>query len=162
MFTKSLNVGDQLKLIAHITFAGSSSYGGGLYHWRFYAAVSKTTSVLFDIIPGADGQTGVVMVSSKPTNTTTAEQHSSHTIQVAKEFTIEQLIGWIGLNNLDRYRFTPEGTGCRHWCVEILKRMEGDDVVPTGSTDQFVSFLAAESKVKPSSIPEDTGHGSFY
>jgi len=104
----------------------------------------------------------VFMISSKSTNITTAEQHSSHTIQVAKEFTIEQLIGWIGLNNLDRYRFTPEGTGCRRWCVEILKRMEGDDIVPTGSTDQFVSFLAAESKVKPSSIPEDTGHGSFY
>ena len=165
MFTGLLDVDDQSKAISNLTFTGSARNDSQptLYHWCFYAAIPTSSSgVLFDITPGADGQTAVLIICSKSSPVTTAADHSSFRVTLNVEYTIRQLMDWIATNQLDRYMFTSEGTGCRFWCAEVLKRLEGDRILPAGSTDKFVSFLASESKLKPISVPEVAGEGIFY
>jgi hypothetical protein len=112
--------------------------------------------------PGSDGQTGTLMISSKSSSATTSSHYSSYNISLATEYTIGQLVDWFKKEKMDQYRFTSEGTGCRHWCVEVLKKLEDEKILSIGSTDQFLHFLASESELKPLSVPKITGQGTFY
>ncbi len=161
-FTRLLDAADNSNTIGTLLLTGSALEQTDLYHWRFYATMSTLRSVLFDMTPGSDGQTGTLMISSKSTSATTSSHYSSYNISLATEYTIGQLVDWFKKEKMDQYRFTSEGTGCRHWCVEVLKKLEDEKILSIGSTDQFLHFLASESELKPLSVPKITGQGTFY
>ena len=142
-----------------------TSTDGTVYHWVFYARLADAArSVIFDMSPGVgEPPTGVLIVTSVPLATSDGPEVLEHPFVPAAAITPDAFLAFVVARGLDRFRFTPEGTGCRNWCRDVLSGMEETGLVPAGTPDGFQAWLEAMSaEVGEERIPMPGARGTFY
>ncbi|KAH9931158.1 uncharacterized protein BXZ73DRAFT_101740 [Epithele typhae] len=105
----------------------SPSHPGSLiYHWRIYARLEDGAhSVVLDMTPSAYPR-GVLEVSSARTLASAAASNRDDAVPIhaGVAVTVQRLVDFVWEEGLTRYQFTPEGTGCRHWCLTVVGAFE--------------------------------------
>ncbi|KAK7692113.1 hypothetical protein QCA50_003732 [Cerrena zonata] len=144
------------------TTAQSTTSDSNVYHWHIYFCLGEE-SVLFDIIPGADLRTGVLMILSQDTARTTCADALEYATQpTSSDFTIQNYIDLFIEKRLDKYIYTDTGSGCRWWCTTVLEKLEEAQLIPKGSTTDFLEWVNAKAHELPSKIPMPVRKGQFY
>lgn len=138
------------------------------FHWQFYLCLREfpTQSVVLDMTPGGlDGNTGILMVSTKNIVPTTDKDRNLLIREVAilgsSRITVQGLIDLLTSKGLTRYRFNHEGMGCRWWCEVVMQSFEDEGHVEDGTASGldrwWFTVAASEKRVFPIKIK-----GSFY
>jgi len=146
------------------TFDGA----GGLavyFHWQLFLHLREfpAQGVVMDMTPGADGRTGLLMVSSKVGLRSASQVFRSHEVKVlgSNPITVQGLVDELTSGGLTRYRFNDQGMGCRWWCEVSMQKLEDNGYVEEGTVadlDQWWLDCAAHDP----RIPSAKIKGSFY
>jgi hypothetical protein len=62
----------------------------------------------------------------------------------------------------NRYTYTADGSGCRHWCEVVLQDLEAIGVVAPGATEMFMKRIKEGYERQPSRFPWPSREGAFY
>ncbi|CAK7263131.1 hypothetical protein SEPCBS119000_000326 [Sporothrix epigloea] len=105
-------------------------------HWATFLEISPTHSVMMDMAPGygSDGLRGKIELSTE------RYKYPDDTIHVvslepAGKPTVQDIVGLINDNGLQKYTFTPEWEGCRFWVFTVVSNLEKKGSVPPGSAE---------------------------
>lgn len=154
--------------VACIRLVGSASRPSELYHWRVYLVLKSESesdlekSVIFDMTPGADAQTGFLLVTTRPQNMTSSVYSDRYDIPVASGFTASTLWEVYAANGRLKFRFSDEGTGCRTHTATIVGDLETNKFVAAGSMNGFRKWIDSMALEKPDSIPAEWDQGTYY
>ena len=143
------------------TTAQSTTSDTNVFHWHIYFSFDGQ-SVLFDIIPGADLRTGVLMVMSQEVPRTTCLDALEYVAQPTSQYTIQNYIKFFIDNRLDKYIYDESGSGCRWWCTTVLGKLEEAGLVSSGTKASFLSWVADQAQQLPLKIPMLVRKGEFY
>ena len=109
--------------------------GGSLAHWM-------TSYKFLNAVPGFDGisidmhqpmahsgtpstqknQLGSVKIETRPKNMLTSRRSPLvKTVEFGVAVRVQDVISVITINNMQHYRFHPEGCGCMHWQLTLLQ-----------------------------------------
>jgi hypothetical protein len=137
---------------------------GCVLHWTYSAVIGAERSVCFNLLPGADARTGVMMVTPEPfaRDPTAAAWQTYNSAQ--PKLTIGGLLDILleKPGNLTHYRFDENGQGCRFWCRKLLAVLEERGIVGAGSKDAFTAYVEQEHARNPPRFPMPWIEGMFY
>lgn len=152
------------KTVGMITVPGSPAGGkdDNLLHWRLFIVLDSYLSVKLDIRPGgADLRTGILIGSS--VNYINSQSAAAwFNVWPAQPFTVSELLDFLVERRYHRFRFNSEGTGCLHWCTEVIRLLELSGFVQQGSTARLEAHIVNHNQLHPTHVPFPIGSGSFY
>lgn len=170
---------DSIEVIAVDTM--STTEDATVYHWFIRARIKQNsgkdgdedisaTVVVFNIVPGADGRTGVLIVTSESANTPNSDSNSEKKIiysvklssSPSEQIKISTLLNLLLTNELDKYIYDELGSGCRWWCTVVLQVAESEGVIEKGSLDGFEKFVERTREENPLRVPMPIRKGRFY
>jgi len=143
------------------TTAGATTSNKNVFHWRLYLVIG-TRSVVFDLTPGGDGQTGLLMVVSKVATGTTSRNAITYAVKPTANTNVQKYLDFIIANKLDKYKFDSTGSGCRWWCTVVLQKFEAAKLIDAGSAAAYVAWVDEQAKRLPANIPQPVRKGTFY
>ena len=167
IFTKSYAKDTDGYMPADDLVVVGTSVDGTVFHWVFYARLADsdaTRSVVFDMSPGTgEPPIGILLVSSVPGATSTGPEVLEYPFAPAAPITPDAFLDFIVARGLDKFKFTPEGTGCRNWFKAVISGMEEAGLATPGTADAFQAWLEGMSaKLGTERIPMPGARGTFY
>lgn len=168
-FLKLLRTEDRkpsLRTVALVGAPADRMKDDGVLHWTFLIGLGGPKHVVIDMPPaGVDGRMGVLILRSLDTtehlNDITDTFESSPGPQLHGG-TIQRILDLLLENGRNRYCYTDNGSGCRHWCEEVLSDLEKAEIVGTGSFVQFNNLMEQRHSEHPGRYPLPTRQDAFY
>lgn len=145
--------------VATIRIVGSSALAGESidhsdydpYHWRFYLLLKpgegKNPAISFDMVPGGDGQTGALIVTSRDSEWSKSADSFTYDIEAKGGLTPAAFLDQYVQRGRHRFRFNEQGKGCRLHTLIVLRDMEEVGYAASDGSTQFeewIAFLATE------------------
>ncbi|KAI9747514.1 MAG: Inorganic phosphate transporter pho84 [Chaenotheca gracillima] len=132
-------------------------------HWASFLANKKSGSVRLDKMPGygSDGLRGKIEISSKPYEST---KNDSMTLSFPAivQTTVKDVTDMINRKGRDKYTFTEEMEGCRHWIWTLISDLEAEGIIDTGSGEATLKAVSSYWRFPSGSEPRAIKQGSFY
>ncbi|CAK7266252.1 hypothetical protein SEPCBS57363_001997 [Sporothrix epigloea] len=131
-------------------------------HWAVFLELSKDRSVRVDMMPGygLDGRRGKVDLSTKE-YAFTKNSIQRLTFEPRGHPNVEVFIKSIGSLGLQRYNFTKDCEGCRFWCYQFIKCLEGISILEPGSAAQTHETIGYYYCTPTGKEPREVGEGEF-
>ncbi|KAH7884141.1 hypothetical protein F5I97DRAFT_1898812 [Phlebopus sp. FC_14] len=162
-----LNPAARRAVVQQYTISGSPVIVGdpsSVLHWRIFVKCAYgdySCTVKLDLIPGQDGRTGVLMVTTVPYElSSSSAAHVSH--HATTPITIDQLLQTLQQRYRDRYMYDDTGSGCRYWCRTVLQDLEVLRLVSAGACQEFDGYVVSWNQQHPARFPLPTRQGTFY
>lgn len=114
-------------------------------HWCIYFQ-SESRSVRIDMSVGADGITGILIISNNETLVSDRERKTIYFPIPTEGTKVGSFLDVIFGNGYERYKFTEQGFGCRHWVKIVLRAFIDADLA---QGDNFDLVTSAMQKVWP-------------
>lgn len=132
---------DLTLIVTNIVICGYPDEGGGANHWVVFLQVGPMRSVKVDMTLSADGVTGVILLSSKSYGY--SDNFIVHVnIPTLNHPTVQDILDVITKNGRDRYKFSVNGEGCRHWIYVFICDLENASYIASGSAQQASYYLS--------------------
>lgn len=95
-------------------------------HWTMFLATVDASPVHIDVIPGAEGSPGMVVVEHQGFQTI----DSTHVVSIGVKVgtTVADILRVIIQKGRDRYVFADIGEGCRYWMFTFAGDLENEGV----------------------------------
>ncbi|THU85462.1 hypothetical protein K435DRAFT_843259 [Dendrothele bispora CBS 962.96] len=142
----------------------------GLYHARLFLAFSETSAISVDPSPNygsmiSSGEMPAVVILDVGNTDTTVDPLRTPDFKQGTEHavTAANILSTILTDDMQRYFFTSEGAGCRHWCAMAIKKLEDANLLPRGSYRSFESWETTQNRTFGSaSFPVPRIQGRFF
>ncbi|GBE81758.1 hypothetical protein SCP_0401310 [Sparassis crispa] len=135
---------------------------GAILHWRIFLALPKRSSIRFDMTPGSDSITGLLMVTGHQYHTSQSSTRIVVVDAARSDTTADQFISVLLELQRDKYRYDGSGSGCRYWCTVALKDWERAGLLPAGSHEKLAQSFVDINKENPAQVPMPIREGIFY
>lgn len=103
-------------------------------HWATFLELPKEISVRLDMAPGygSDGRRGKIELASE---TYIFSPNAAKTVSYAmkRDTTVQNIKDVIDAKGRDKYTFTEEWEGCRHWVYTLISDLEAEGIIEAGS-----------------------------
>jgi hypothetical protein len=133
-------------------------------HWFSPLELEDDQSVSLDMMGGdGAGRIGLLLLESHEGRVATYEEVHRTSIDVAGEQTVRHFLECLIEKGRERYRFTPEITGCRWWNLVAVGDWEEAEIIEAGNLDRVEMEISRywDSEGREDGILEMT-KGDFY
>ncbi|KAA1468387.1 hypothetical protein DENSPDRAFT_833665 [Dentipellis sp. KUC8613] len=151
------------------------TFTGDVYHFQLYLVNSSADrSIRLDSHPSftdmSDPNAGVVVIDHAPYMTpVAAEAVPPYTTTDAFECTVTDAIDANGIFDLifnkkarDRYRFSDDGKGCRHWCATVIGDLEEAGLIAGDTVTRFERWEIEQASKLGATFPMPRIKGEFF
>lgn len=137
------------------------------YHWRFYLVIAQNgmavKSVVFDMTPGGDGVTGLLVVKTRDAITSRAQDKLQYDVQPGAGMTPMMFFERYISQKRHQFRFNNQGKGCLYHTFVVLYDMEAVGISAQGTTQGFRDWIASGATVNARlADPLLWSQGSYY
>lgn len=167
IYAKRLDDGDRGRIVENIVASSCPTNvddPNSVLHWQIHLHLKGGDKVvILDMSPGAgiDGMTGTLLIESVKSNKSPTSE-AAYSLHALQEVTVDTYISTLKEKGRTRFRYNPEGWGCRWWCEEIIYDLECAGVVESESLAKFKAYIAERNTENVFRFPVPTAEGSFY
>lgn len=137
----------------------SLAHNDQVQHWCLYFQ-GDGCCVRTDMSVGGDGYTGIMLVSKHDYLVSDRATKTELVTMTGSGTKVGAFLDVILRAGYERYRFTNEGLGCRHWVKTVLRGFADEGLIEDGNLD---SIEVSMGKVWPSGNDAlSTKPGSFF